>query len=491
MSTDKIVHTSFAIMPFTAKSTGEAGRAFENIVLYFNEAFKENNTSMESIVDTTRYHGYIKNYLSRGEERDAAFLRYYPITQNFFEARLRTRETSSVSPFAYHPQKHVLKVVDKNEAFEWKVEFLKSSFFVLNEFCGIGYFVIGFDFEHKDVQSLIQFRECEFLRFIHSPQRNNKYSLHVQFKKDNSNSIKDKITIYDILEFLFSDFIDDIYFIGQDTQQNEENNDLSKVRPVLLHLIKAFNFPQNTFASDDLYRFMYDLLRIRRIQVEYYLDFFNSQKPEKINGTLVGALNEGAVVMDFLEVEASNKLLIKKYFPAFLFALNQRHAMVYVNERISFIKEKDISNIAKIVIEKFKALKKEIDILHLKQVFFTISFNDEISDFYLKVQQAFQINLHLEDNKSSVKELYTFLDESRLEEESNEQSKRNFWMNMLLAFIGCLGVFGFLKDLFPFWEDSSSSAFIHTWSYLYKWAATLMPFVLTIYLYFTIRKNIK
>ena len=488
MSTDKIVHTSFAILPFKVKSTG----GFEKIVSNVNKAFKDINPNIDGIVDTTRYHGYIKNYLSKGDERDAAFLRYYHITQNFFEARIGSRETSSESPFAYHPQRQVLKVVDKNSTFEWKVEFLRSSYVVLNEFCGIGYFVMGFDFEHKDVQSFIQFRECEFFRFIHSYQRNTyKYFLHVHPERHIDNKTIEKITIYDILKFLFSDFIDSLYFIGQDTQQNEANNDLIKVWPVLLHLIKAFDFPQTTSSKEDPHRFMYDLLRIRRIQIDHHLGFFNSQKPEMINGTLVGALNEGGVVMDFLEAEASNRLLINKYLPAFLLALNQRQAMVYVNERISTIKEKDISNIEKIVIEKFKVLKKEIDILHLKQVFFTISYNDEISDFYQKVQQAFQINLHLEDNKSSVKELYTFLEESRLDEESREQSKRDFWMNMILAFIGCLGVFGFLKDLFPFWEDSSSNTFLHTWSHLYKWAATLMPFVLTIYLYYTIRKSIK
>jgi hypothetical protein len=491
MSAEKIVHTSFAILPFTVRSSGVADTGlFNGFVTKVTGALKPMvNQNTASIVDTTRYHGYIKNYLSSGEEREAAFLQSYPITQAFFEGRLKSQADKSDKPFAYHPQKHVLKVVNKESNHAWKVEFLKSSYLVLNQFCEIGYFVLGFDFNHVDIQSMIAFRDCEFFRYAHNSH--SKHSLHVYSNKGTSDGSVATLTVFELLEFLFPELLCNLYFIGQDTEQENPENDRGKIKPVLLHLIKAFDISKYIDTNTGIQEYFFDLLRIRRIKSECYSEPIKSMKSDMVHGTMVGALNEGAVVMDFLEGNASNPLLIYKYLPAFLFALNQRQTMVYVNQRISAIKESDISNIDQKVIEKFKAMKKEIDILHLKQVFFTISFNDEVSDFYQKIQKAFQINLHLEDNKESVKELYSFLEESRLDRESREQAIRDSWMNSILAGIGCLGIFGFFKDFFPFWEDKTPWSFLHQGAHLYKWVGSLLPLVLAGYLVFVIRKNIK
>lgn len=118
------------------------------------------------------------------------------------------------------------------------------------------------------------------------------------------------------------------------------------------------------------------------------------------------------------------------------------------------------------------------------------------------MQQAFQVEVLLQDNKDCVSEIYTLLETNRKElekkrlieeklqrdeeikrqeEAARKQENRDKQLNIVLAALGCLGIFGFFKDFFPFWTDRTPDSLLHEWTYGYKWLSVLLPLTLCFY----------
>jgi hypothetical protein len=174
------------------------------------------------------------------------------------------------------------------------------------------------------------------------------------------------------------------------------------------------------FASESSGQLLFNLLRMPAND-EYLIDDLVIPDTDFIQKTSDGiifcGMNEGACVYDYSLGGVLN--LFKKYFPSFILAINQREIMIKTNNEISLLNIKDFeSGIDKSVIEKLKKLKKNINIFQLKQVLYSISFYNEISLFYKELQKSFCIDLLLIDNKQSVMEIHSLL-ENELQEKFN------------------------------------------------------------------------
>jgi len=517
MSTEtKIIHMAMAVIPFTIKekvtSESQTLEGVENSdeESRFSSLCERMTRYLRpaNIIDTTKYHDYLPNYISEGNHQfsdsnaptktnnhstttDSSFIRCYKIDYDNTWRNIQKNNPDSTHNLPYNPQIHHLRI-----AGQWEAEFLKSSFVFINPNSKLGFIALGFDVHHPNVESLQSFEKCVFFRFIENHNNKNKdYCLHLSYKKSGQENSPPppNINLYQILRFLFHDVWDELHFVGQ----------INGLRPIRLHLFNRPPFPLLNENTEKTFQFLYDVIRIPRA---YSNGIDRNIKPHNYltgSKTMVAAINEGAAVIDHV-VESTSDYL-NKYLPAFILALNQRQNMMFINKRIASIPQNKLfhlENENSPLVREFAHLKKTIDITHLKQVFFSISFVDEIAFFYHKVQQAFQVEVLLQDNKDCVSEIYTLLETNRKElekkrlieeklqrdeeikrqeEAARKQENRDKQLNIVLAALGCLGIFGFFKDFFPFWTDRTPDSLLHEWTYGYKWLSVLLPLTLCFY----------
>jgi len=99
------------------------------------------------------------------------------------------------------------------------------------------------------------------------------------------------------------------------------------------------------------------------------------------------------------------------------------------------------------------------------------------------LQKAFAVEKMLMENEQSVREMYNLLevnrnnDVERIEKEKAElDERRSNIINTILGAIGCLGLFSFLKDLIPFYNDSV------TYMAWYRALSILLPIFVMVYI---------
>jgi len=148
------------------------------------------------------------------------------------------------------------------------------------------------------------------------------------------------------------------------------------------------------------------------------------------------------------------------------------------------------------IIKYLDQIKRRIDIYQFKQVFYSVSFIDELAMFYNKLQNFMNIDVLLRDSKECLNSIFIILDEDqkiKLEKIRNEQDqkqeKRDLWINASLTGIGCLGLFSFFKDLIPFTMDDQVNTYFGDFSIFYKWFSSMSPIVLFIGLLRIMRKS--
>jgi hypothetical protein len=110
--------------------------------------------------------------------------------------------------------------------------------------------------------------------------------------------------------------------------------------------------------------------------------------------------------------------------------------------------------------QKMENLRNALLILQLKQIFYSVSNVHEVELFFNQLQKVFAVEKMLLENEQSIREMYNLLEVKRNEEASRmekeqaaAEEKRANIINTILGAIGCLGLFSFLKDVFPFYTD--------------------------------------
>lgn len=527
----KNTHLSVAIIPFKIEegkykdliSGIQKISQVENFTFFNSKVYHK---YVENLITKSYYHTK-QNTFNLQEEK--AFLTVYKINQEHLKIEISKKDKKSDGEFIfkYDKDKHILRIDHK-----WTISIFDHTYVVINKTADYGYFVLGINMIGDTDIGLEEFQDCEFFRFhdnenkkysinVHYEKKSNIYPRNIEVKDNgvefifnNFNSpisfnITDESKLIKISEWLTLNIEkikiqnkyklilkkvgrteDQIIDIWDDFQNLLDTGEIKNSpffkftlmdyinsvfrdidgyyqikheKPVLLHL-----FNQNITINEVPYleKVLYKTLRIPPILDPQVRTFQSETLITTQSGVSISATIEGASIID--STQNSMAALFNKYFPAFILVLNQREVMIDINERISQISYKELTDFEKLTIKKLEDLKELIQFFKFKQVIFSISFYDEISIFYKKLFKVFDIQLLLEDNQESVKEIHTLLSDADKKDEKIKmveievrdkkqevrEKKQAKKLEALLSFISVMGIFSLWVDVWELYGES-------------------------------------
>jgi hypothetical protein len=83
-------------------------------------------------------------------------------------------------------------------------------------------------------------------------------------------------------------------------------------------------------------------------------------------------------------------------------------------------------------------MKNKINLFQLKQLIFSVSLNNEIGLFFNDLQQKFNIEILLRDNKDSVIEIHDLLSNEQFIIEKDKEDRRNRNNNIIIGILTCI-----------------------------------------------------
>jgi hypothetical protein len=132
-------------------------------------------------------------------------------------------------------------------------------------------------------------------------------------------------------------------------------------------------------------------------------------------------MNEGVLIIDnTIQFNA----LKNKYLPAFVLALNQREFLLKVIRLVPTI---DINNL-----DELKGLKKFITEIYLKQISFTVSVYNEIDILFSKLQNKFDIEILMKDNKESINEIHQFIEDNNDTKKKDDDDRKSKYFDKII-----------------------------------------------------------
>ena len=365
-------------------------------------------------IDSPKHHRFVSNHIGSLTSENPSFLKVTSVLPDHY---------NKLEDFNFNND--VSDVYINNT--DWKVNFNNGSYIVLNEFAGIGYFVFCLEMEILTNDIMNQLSGNDFFRYYCNNSA--RYKLSIKRLNDENNKNLVTLNFKQIIEKYFTEILPFIKF------QYE--------KPIVLHLFGKDSYLD--LKDEKLNNTMYKILRIPPNEISQDLNVFDFLEKSN-NKFLIGASHEGAVVIDEF-VDCSG--LFKKYFPSFIFSLNQREIMIQLNKSISYFNSNELDSDGDIIFEKLEKLKKKVGIYQLKQVFYSISFYDEINLFYSKLIKTFNIELLIKDNNECISEIHELTSLKR-EKSKEEKEKLNssriglilllltiaqFWPNLIKIFL--------------------------------------------------------
>jgi hypothetical protein len=346
-------------------------------------------------------------------------------------------------------------------------------YIVDNEYSGLGYFIIAFklsssntNFNYADKLSGLK-----FFRFYRESDIDGDPDYKIKYINRKLPYVPGGpcFSIEEYIRCQFSELLSDIQFLN--------------IKPVMLHLINGEVLKSFTKKSH-----VHNTLRIQTpITASPPLTMKSSQADivRMSSGILFCAMNEGAMVLDTSQID--NMSMIKKYLPAFLISLNQREILIQLNRILQgtdFIRtdvlrtstkkvatvggmESRLGSNSDVTFDKtgLVNLRERITLYQLKQVFYSISFYEEIDAFYRKLQNVFNVELLLEDNRQSIKEINTLL--GKMEQDSEERRFKKY-QDRSNAFLVLISVTQLIDLLFPetwYNEDKIFGMTVKVWHF--------------------------
>jgi len=413
-------HMSIMVLPFSLKKKSIESDAFkfdseidscsEKELKEFIDLLENIERNESKFIDTTKHHSFAANHISLINQKSPSFLKVVTVNQNHYH---RLNET-----FNFNPDVSEISFCNNdNTVSDYKIEFNNSTRIILNDFAKVGYFVFELKITSPIEKSLSDLSKIEFFRYFTNDNcKQNKSKLSV--KRNKSENEHFFLTIQNLLDTYFKELLPFIKFQYK--------------KPICLHVFgKEFKYKEDTNALNTS---MYKLLRIPPSTESN--EIFTPQFLETSNEIVFyGALLEGAVVIDKLEQHSN---LFNKYFPSFIFSLNQREVMIQLNKHISNITSKDIilelNSSAKnnYVFDELKELRNKATIFQLKQMFYSISFYHEINQFYQKLLTTFNVELLVKDNKDCISEIHSLIESKREKDKDDEEKVKNKKLETIL-----------------------------------------------------------
>lgn len=356
---------------------------------------------------------------------------------------------------------------------------IEKCMILLNPVGKLGYIIFEFMLtsnEGTDILNLLSkteyFRNIGWRQGQSVPKKSsNQYKKHaLSFKNENERSFE--LTMYDIFNNYFHPFQDQIRFY-----QNR-----------LTTLFTSVSYESGNKSDKILRDIFFDMLRVPDMNTSVSKFSHENSEPaiQKIGRNVIcAALNEGAVVIESINDLHDKKSIARKYLPAFILAINQREILLKTMQRISHLNAEKLLSMDDKQLQSITQLKANLLVLQLKQIFYSVSNTHEVELFFNQLQKVFNIDVMMKENDQSIKEIYNLLEarradilekhrqdaEMREREESEKEEFRSRIVNMILGAIGCLGLFSFFKDVWPFFQDSQYAS-------LYKFISISLPFVI-------------
>jgi hypothetical protein len=438
--------------------------------------------SKNKLIDPSKYNNYISNCISEQPiENDSSFLKSFTIDIG----KLKGLNTNNIEvKFATEFQnKSVLHIGDSS--LQIKIDRINI---VINEIAQLGYFIFKIDYIDTENNALNILAELDFYRFYQTDKiiKNNK-DLDKRFaikshkknsdKEGNDTSRTDYYSLIEIIETYFDFISNSVRFIHS--------------KPIMLHLISD---RMNLDSSDsDLANTCYKVLRIPSknssgVHVEQDNETVKMHSPDA--HITFCTMSEGAIIIDTITGEKKGKIndLVNKYFPAFILALNQREVMLKTTNDISQISYKNLNSEDRKTLNKLGQLRKKLNLIQLKQIFYNISLYHEIELFFSELQSKFRIETLLNDNNVSIEAIHSLLESERIKNEAAEnkleeevQKKRDNNLSLILSLVGLFGAISALIDIYNF--------FFNPDNFNYRWIPIFVFVFLGTYLFWFYKKK--
>ena len=459
MLAEKSVENAFESYSTGVHSNADSKIIFESYVNYI----KTLPIKSEKIVDSSKYHDYISNYISPySENENSSFLKIF----SFQIADLKGLDTSgqeTVFGKQFQDGKTKLFLGDSN----LEIKFDKI-IIVLNEIAQLAYFIFEIDYKIENDNALKHISEIDFFRYYKPKELMDKKQKHIskylirtiKEKEDKEKNIiteTQNIALYEIIRNYFNYIFRSAKFIYD--------------KPVMLHLFSKAG--KDVLSNDELINTCFKVLRIPTLikdKVETIkpeatkLEDLHSVKPKLAQlhypdqSIVFCTMNEGAIVID-TSSNVDTNALVNKYFPAFILALNQREVMIKTAKDVSQIPYKNLNSEDSITLKKLSELRKTLNLIQLKQVFYNISIYNETELFFTELQKKFSIDVLLNDNKGSIDAIHSLLESERISKESEAQKKRDNNLGLILSLVGLFGAASAVIDLYNFYHNPESIAF--------------------------------
>ena len=463
--------SSIVILPFQMLAENSVSNAFDNqdnsvnlnsdskqVFESFVKYLKTLPIKSDKIVDSSKYHDYISNYINQeSDENNNSFLKTFTIDLGKLKGiNINEQEITFASQF----QNHNLFLGESN----LELKFDKITI-VLNEIAQLGYFILKIDYIVDDDNTLKSLSEIDFYRYYkpkevldYKNKLNAKYAIKTsKDKKDREGNINveiNHIALFEIIETYFSFISTSAYFIY--------------TKPIMLHLFSKINIKIS--SEDELINTCYKVLRIPPTQIGQENQLQDQQKIVKLHypDTSIAfcTMSEGAIILDTSTENSSTNTLLNKYLPSFILALNQREVMLKTAKDVSQIANENLYSADKKTIAILGELRKKLNLIQLKQVFYNISLYNEIEMFFIELQKKFGIDILLQDNNGSIEAIHSLLESERIANEAKEnkseeqaQKKRDDNLALILGVVGLFGAASAVIDVYNFYSSPSNESF--------------------------------
>ena len=435
----------------------------------------------ENVLDNLRYHPFVANYLSTLKMIDGqpqvgnGFLRHLEFDLDKLKGRVPVlppadEAVKKDAPIPYSAREYnfggYMSLSTKQEtyltgrggAFVVPFRFAGISVFV-NELMRSGFLVFQINWVSAEKLSE-RLADITFFRWLDLPNKKPWGSANwaankeayigirrtVRTNNENPNAEPsqvgeipaDQFTLFELTNGFLNDFYSRIIF------------NKNKVKPVMLHLLTG----EESAIRDG--EWLIRFFNILRIPPKAYRDTSESETGTSIQVHHAGpavvfcAMNEGSVMVDG-NCEKT-ELAVKQYLPAFLLALNQREVMVSASRLISELRDQDLlqREAQTGLVERLGQLRRIMNVVQLKQIFYSISFYHEVEQFFLKVQEIFDVNTLLADNKVSIEGIHDLLEQDRNRQEEEEEKRNSRRQSIFFGALSLLTVVSAMTDGYAF-----------------------------------------
>jgi hypothetical protein len=257
-----------------------------------------------------------------------------------------------------------------------------------NPTAGIGFFIFGFECISSEKYVADSLSQIDFFRNI-GWRRNQKLGAkQIQkhawiFERDSALSM----TMYETLQCYFADFSNWIRFY-QD-------------RATVMYSVASGSLGSK--ANAELCEQAYEIIRVPDRNSPRFDQPLTEPIIQRVGRNVAfTALNEGALIIETTNESMDTKAIANKYFPAFVLALNQRELLLNNMQFIVQLDTKDLKSLNGDSFNKMETLRNRLLILHLKQIFYSVSNLHEVELFFNQLQKAFAIkNMLLENEECS------------------------------------------------------------------------------------------